>query len=424
MKGEAELIYLCLRREVNSKLVFDVLHLAVPMLMGIFIFLVPLPHRTTTQEICFYLSTFIACLLVFSRKARFSLDIPLSLPFLLFIIWAFLSILLAFNRENSFHDWYKHLLEYMAIFYLLVTFFNSKKRFGVLTWVIVISGSIFSIGGLIYFYYMLDNGIAARLGLPEVGIGVNYIGFMTIFAIFVALNHFPWERKIYRKIILTTSLVGASVATILTQTMGTFLGMLLPLFLLFTKEKKTLIVFVLCFMIMLAFLPAKRVFTLGNIQNKVRSEERISIWRTYIEVIKDNPITGIGYGMQTYEPKLLDKYHARVPAKYRMKTFHAPHNVFVDVAVRLGLVGLGLFFYIIFTFIRMGWKLSKYGKDDFIKRWALCLMAIFISYLIQGMFADLLLGVQAITLFVIFAMMTILWRLNAEPATNDTLSQR
>jgi hypothetical protein len=62
----------------------------------------------------------------------------------------------------------------------------------------------------------------------------------------------------------------------------------------------------------------------------------------------------------------------------------------------------------------MGWQLTQYGNDDFIKTWALFLQATFVSFLIQGMFADMLLGVQIIIFFILMAMMTVLWRINED----------
>jgi hypothetical protein len=62
----------------------------------------------------------------------------------------------------------------------------------------------------------------------------------------------------------------------------------------------------------------------------------------------------------------------------------------------------------------MGWRTIKYGKDDFIRRWGLCLMAAFVAVFIQGMFENTHSGPPAIVLYAIFAMMTILWHLNME----------
>jgi hypothetical protein len=65
-------------------------------------------------------------------------------------------------------------------------------------------------------------------------------------------------------------------------------------------------------------------------------------------------------------------------------------------------------------FVRMSWTLVKHGKDDLIKSWGLCIMAAFIAWFIKGMFEPALSHVPAIINYTIFAMMTILWKLDSE----------
>ena len=91
-----------------------------------------------------------------------------------------------------------------------------------------------------------------------------------------------------------------------------------------------------------------------------------------------------------------------------------PHNMLVSTTARLGLVGLALFLYITFTFVRMSWVTIKHGKDDFIKSWGLCITATFIAFFIQGMFEEATSHVPAIVLYTMFAIMTVLWHINSD----------
>ena len=161
---------------------------------------------------------------------------------------------------------------------------------------------------------------------------------------------------------------------------------------------------------------AKTRMSANFIQNKLQNEERIKIWHTYFEIIKDYPISGIGFDMDDmwHDQNLWDKYSARIPSKLRTTTKWVPHNILLSITVRLGLVGLGLFFYIIFVFVRMSWIVIKHGKDDFIKSWGLCVTAAFVAWFVKGMLEPGLSHVPAIINYTIFAMMTILWKLNSE----------
>jgi O-antigen ligase len=142
-----------------------------------------------------------------------------------------------------------------------------------------------------------------------------------------------------------------------------------------------------------------------------------------LEVIKDFPITGIGFGMQTYGNKHfinLTKYNLRLPPQYQQQVLiESPHNSLADVAVRTGLVGFSLFCWVYFIFIRLGWTIIRFGKDYFIRDWGICITAAFISVFIQGLFADGMFGPQAIVLYTVLAMMDILWQFNMQ--TDDNL---
>lgn len=391
---------------------FDILNQSVPVLIGIFIFFNPFPHTTAIKEICFYLSTFIVLLLIFFKRTDFSFRTPLSIPFAIFVVWAFIGIFFALDKGNSIHDFRAHLLKYLVLYYLLVNFFDTKKRFEILSWVIIISAAVFSIGAMIYFYLISGYPISTRLGSTFLELHVDYIGFATLFAILLSLHHFSRETNLYHRIILLVCLLGTSMATLLTQSRGTLCAAVFAFIVLFPKNKKTLIAFFILFLIGVGFTPGlKNRFTLTQFLNN----ERIGINLTTCEIIKSYPITGVGFGMEIYGNKNLldlDKYNARVPPEYRQtEIVIAPHNSLLDVAVRAGLVGLVLFLYILFMFVRMGWKIIRYGKDDFMRDWGLCLMGAFVGIFIQGIFSDGMFGPQAIVLYTIFAMMTILWRL-------------
>ena len=148
----------------------DLLTSSIPFLMGIFIFFNPFPHTTAIKEICYYLSVIIVTILILSKNIDFTFKTPLLLPFGLFILWSFLSIFFAFDKENSIHDFYSHLIRYVILYYILINFFNSEKRLVYLSWVIIISSSIFTVGGLIYYYFILEEN-AFKFGIFTQTIG-------------------------------------------------------------------------------------------------------------------------------------------------------------------------------------------------------------------------------------------------------------
>ncbi|MGA2330386.1 MAG: O-antigen ligase family protein, partial [Syntrophales bacterium] len=393
--------------------------ICITILVGIFIFLNPYPHVTAIQEITFYGSVLLLLTLIFLKKKEFFLQTPLSIPFLLFALWSFCCLFFALNKGNSIHDFYAHLIKYLLIFYLLFNFFATKERLLILIWTIIISTALYSAGMLVGFYIQSGYDISVKLGLYTDGqyeIPSNIIGISTLFGLLLSLYQLTKEEILYRKIVLTICVCATAIATLATQTKGAILAMLVSLLLSFPKNKKIMLFFFLFLALFIVVMSVKNQITSSSIIGKIHQDERIKIWYFFGEMVIDYPITGIGFGMQTYyDENLLNKYNERVPAKYRQRPLHkAPHNLLVDIAVRTGLVGLALFLYIIFKFFQVSWQIIKSGKDDFIRHWGFCFLAAFVAVFIQGQFENILSGPPVIILYTIFALMTILWHMNTK----------
>jgi len=404
-----------LSEQSSREKIFKILSLSVPVLMGIFLFFVPFPHTTAIKETCFYGSVTIVLILIYFKKIDFSFKSPLTLPFALFTAWALIGLFFALDKGNSLHDFRAHLLKYLAIYYILINFFSSRKRLTILSWTIIISAAIFSIGGLVYFYVILKNPISIRFGFSRM-MAIDLIGFVTIFAMLLSMRQFRLETNWYRRAILVVCLLGTSMATYLTMSRGSLGAVFIALIVFFVKKNKLLVVFLIIFsLIAVRSVPVLKSRLSFSAALK---DIRVGINLTTLEIIKDYPVTGIGFGMRTYGYSNfidLEKYNAKIPPQYRQQTvIRSPHNSLAGVAVRTGIVGLALFLFIYFIFVRLGWKIIRYGKDDFIKDWGVCIMAAFIGVFVQALFADGMFGPQAIVLYTIFAIMTILWQLNTE----------
>jgi len=81
------------------------------------------------------------------------------------------------------------------------------------------------------------------------------------------------------------------------------------------------------------------------VQNLPRSQ----IWQANIDMIKERPLLGWGYG--NYR-KFRDPFYAQHPEANH--TGHA-HNTFLQVAVDSGLLGLAAFLYFFWSLLRVGW---------------------------------------------------------------------
>ena len=392
--------------------VFEWLNKGVPVLIGIFIFFNTFPHITAIKEICYYLSVFIVISLFLFKKSNISFETPFMIPVGLFFIWTFLGLFFAFDKNNSIHDFYAHFIRYILIYYILINYFKSKKSVIGLSWIIIVSSSIFSIGAIYYYYFILGKALSQRFtGFTQVPVSV--IGVMTATAAIFCINNFLNEIKLFRKLILIICFFSVLFLIILSQTLTTFIALCFAIIIIFSNNKKILIAVSAAILIIFIITPFKN--RIVSYVSRPLIALRVGIDYATFEVIKDYPIMGIGFGMETFKKDIdLKKYHERVPEKYREDfIYNDPHNMFFDIAVRLGVVGIIIFFYIIFSYFKICWGIVKYGKDDFARNWGRCLAGAFFTFLFIGFFHPVFSHKPETILCVMFSMLTIVRRLDS-----------
>ena len=410
----------------NRGELFKFLEHSIPVMLGIFIFIIPFPYRTAIQEILFYLSAVILLLLIICRQTNFSFTSQFTIPFMLFSLWVLFCIPFALDKGNSFHDFYAHLLKHLVIFYLLINYFKSKRLFLVLSWIIVISITIFSFGGIIYYYIVKGALLQDRFGLSEAGVDINHIGFLAAPALFIAIVLIA-QAVVLKRMFLFLSMISTISALVLSGTKGALLGVIVPIAFLFTKHKKITAIALLFLLSLIVITPFESKLHVQKLQDSVVAEVetiRFSIWHDYLQIVKKYPVGGIGYGMQSYNRAFFIKNDFKVPNVAETKNdklFFMPHNTLIDLTVRTGIVGVCLFLYCLCVFFRIGWLLCRDKKDSFVRNWSLCIITCCLSLLIQGMFVDLMIGLQVIYLFIFFAMINILWQIQE---SNKNLSEQ
>ena len=298
---------------------FALLDQAVFVLIGLFIFLNPFPHTTSTKEICFYLTVAIVIFLIINKRVDFSLQSPLTVPLALFIFWAGASIFWAVDTPNSIHDFYAHLLKYIVLYFLVINFYNSEKRLKILTWIVIISTFIFAIKGMITFYILMGNPLVERL-IPTERAPINSSAILNLFAAFLALFFFTREKWWPGRILLSICFVGTFTATLLSFSRAALIALIVSAGVLFVSHsgrKKGIIA-----LILILSLAAGSLYIFSPHLKRLKPEElakdlRIGIYYTCVEIFKDYPITGVGFGMETFEKHMWAEYNPKIPLQLR-----------------------------------------------------------------------------------------------------------
>ena len=365
------------------------------------------------MNVAFTFSVSILIFLFIFGKTAFTLRSPLTLPFILFFLWAVFGLFFTLDFTNTLHDLRGHLLKYLIVFYLLVNYFNSFKRLQILAWIVIASATIFSIGAVVQYYFIDGLPLTTRLGLTFKEMNTDNIGFITIHGICFSLLFLYKNKNTFSKILLVSCFSILYITTLLTQSKGSLLGLFAALIILCFYNKKNVFFIIITIFIMILMPGVKERVT--NIDNFTK-DIRIKMNRLTMEVIKEHPLAGIGFGMQIYGNKNvldLEKLNKKLLPEYQQKgnIIASPHNTILDITVRTGVVGLALFLYVLITSFWMLWKTATSRKTEFSKSWAICLFASFMSFLIPALFTDTSFGVRAVVFYTIMAMITILWNL-------------
>lgn len=118
-----------------------------------------------------------------------------------------------------------------------------------------------------------------------------------------------------------------------------------------------------------------------NYQNNYDSY-RVVLWQTNVEMIKDYPILGMGYGENKTR---LREYYDRLGVPPNQFESHA-HNQFLHLWAGTGILGLSCYILCFVFFIRLAYQLyHKFSTDDWRKGLALGILGAQSGFLIGGL---------------------------------------
>ena len=110
---------------------------------------------------------------------------------------------------------------------------------------------------------------------------------------------------------------------------------------------------------------------------------RVALWKSTLQMIRDHPLFGVG------PDNFLYAYRGRylLPEAWQESSLSHPHNVILDFAARLGLIGLGIFVWMQIAFWRTGLSLLRRPSPLDVGQWSLLigLMASMVDFLTHGL---------------------------------------
>jgi O-antigen ligase/lipoprotein NlpI len=358
---------------------------------------------------------------------------PLNLPVLSFMAICILSLFCSDSPMVSLLE-LPLFLAGPILYFIVVNNIRDEHQINRLFIPLLILSSLLGIYG-IFQYQGIDfafwKGNIARSQVFGLFGNVNYFAEYLIVPLPLAISlFFACQNRVY-KVLLLVGILAMGGSLILTFTRGSYLAIgisLIFMFLLylvsqgkgFIKEHKKIFILVLAFIILITF-----IFTApnplnksGTVISKIKSrisvdqliqghniKRRIAIWKFTVLMIKDHPLLGSGlgtfkYNSLSYQAKFFDQGQNR--SLYPYGIADKTHNEYLQLWAELGILGLGIFFWIIITYFSYGIKLLKRTKDRYKQGIVIGLMGGVVAVLIDAIFGFPLHLPATIVLFWLF----------------------
>ena len=381
-------------------------------------FLTALPGFDTASHAAGILIA-IAWLGTLRRRARES-DAPvprrLLLVLALFVVWLTLSLLWAERPDLAF----KGLQPYVAaalVFTVLMTLDLTRQQIRVLAFSFLAGVTISVALGLILGVQAPSSETAIfndgrlRGGLDD----PNYLAAGIVPSIALAAGLVPGVRSFLGRIGLAGSVVILVLGLAATQSRGGFMAAAVAIAVALVVAKRGRIV-VVAFVAIIVGLVAIWFASSPTAWKRVshtadQGNGRGSLWTVAIRIFKDHPVTGVGVeNYSIYSPR-----YAGGPGKLTFVTFiaekpHVVHNVYLQLAVETGLVGLGLFLTIVASALAAAMRAARrYERRGDYEDAALS-RAVFVAVLAGLAASTFISNANGFQIWVLLAFGPLLWR--------------
>lgn len=121
----------------------------------------------------------------------------------------------------------------------------------------------------------------------------------------------------------------------------------------------------------------------GRLLSQDSTMQRLYLWRSALEMLRDHPLFGVGLDQFLYQYYFT--YAQSNPDAYREPYLSHPHNLVLDFWLRLGVLGLAALIWLQVGFWRAGTEVYRAAKARSVAILALGLMASMVDFLLHGL---------------------------------------
>lgn len=296
---------------------------------------------------------------------------------------------------------------------------KSKDDYNKVATSLAINAALICLWGVLQYKFFgtvrrewLDSEVAGAISKRAYSVFMNpnvfaeYIVLMTP----IVVSLFWLHKDGFKKFVYLCIALLMLLSLMLTFSRGGIMSLAVAAFVfLFFVARPLIIVMLPFFLLALSFLPdniKNRILSITNIKDSSTSY-RFKIWSITKDVIKENPVVGVGFGHKPF--KYVFERHIR-----SMPIFHA-HNTYLEIMAEGGFTGFITFVLIIITAIIEEIKLIYKSKSHEVKIFAAGLAAATFGILTHAMFEHIVYIYRIIiALWMILGLVSALKNINKE----------
>jgi O-antigen ligase len=331
----------------SSVLIKQDMWLARCAVLGFMVFLMApwvLPTNKLYHQLIILLFWLPALFSLFRQKLRPSWCHPECWLYLLFCVW---TLVVIFAQGTLDHLTKAKLPLYVGLSFVGVWLAGRNDRWSIeqLLFFAALFGGLGAAYSWLDFYWLQGNGFGSRLrahGLWNTPIpAAHAVGALAIFGALLLPDLRQSRHYLLLYALVGVAALGFMLFLISSQTRGVWVALLAALVFIcaIDFDRRRIVLLLLVFGILFAVFLINAEFLLQR-----GASYRPQLWQAGIDLIRQNPFMGLGF--EAYSIKLPELAHS----------FKHPHNLFLDIGVRLGLVGLALFMLLWSCAAWRGWQ--------------------------------------------------------------------
>jgi O-antigen ligase len=298
---------------------------------------------------------------------------------ILFLAASLTAVLFSAERLASFVNLKN--LPLLVIVYLFGRVAETRRQRRLFFTVLLCSGAASSLYGIVIFALKKGSGTLNRTAGPFSN-AMTYGGVLLFLcSLFLAVGICSGLRRRVRLATLGAAVL-AGTALFFSFTRSAWLGMLASAVVVLSLQRRRLLILLALFIVVISvFLPGPYRYRITSMWDPDyrTNVHRLEMIRGGWEIFKDHPWVGVG------TMDLSDTYRKYMPPG-AVHVFGHLHNIFLQVAVTMGVVGLAAFCYLLYSFFRLVIGNLHRSFDGPERAWVVGSLGALTGFVVSGMF--------------------------------------